>query len=92
MLHKFIISGNSMEPDYKEGDHVVTFSYMFSQPKKGDIIVFRKNNLNFIKKIEKDINGQYFVSSINEIGSNSNSLGFVDKQDIMGRVIMKFRD
>lgn len=50
------VSGSSMFPNYKDGDYIMTdkISYKISEPRKGDIIVFknpRDENQDFIKRI-----------------------------------------
>lgn len=79
-----------MEPTIKEGSEVLasSFPYIFFNPKKGDIVVFKKNNLVFIKRIEKVLKGKYFVKGDNEKDSiDSRSFGFLNKNNILGKII-----
>ena len=41
-LKRFKIKNDSMVPFLQERDEVLTISYFFSQPKVGDVIVFRQ--------------------------------------------------
>lgn len=50
------VSGSSMYPNFKDGDYIITdkVSYRFSEPIKGDIVVFknpRDESQDFIKRI-----------------------------------------
>lgn len=68
------VSGNSMFPNFKDGDFIITeqISYKFSEPQKGDIVVFknpREETKDFIKRIigkPKDTvkleNGRFYVN------------------------------
>lgn len=50
------VSGSSMFPNFKNGDYIITdkVSYRFSEPRRGDIVVFknpRDETQDFIKRI-----------------------------------------
>lgn len=50
------VSGNSMFPNFRSGDLIMTdkITYRFSEPKRGDIVVFknpRNENEDFIKRV-----------------------------------------
>jgi len=52
----FIVHGQSMDPTFKNGDYLIVdeISYKFTEPKKGDVIIFRYPNdpsKFFIKRI-----------------------------------------
>lgn len=43
ILQPFYVIGSSMEPTYHNGDYLFVneFTYLFSKPKRGDVVVFR---------------------------------------------------
>ncbi len=43
LFQPFIVSGNSMEPNYSNGEYLIVdeISYRFRDPKRGEVIVFR---------------------------------------------------
>jgi signal peptidase I len=56
VLQPHKIKGQSMEPNFHDGEFLLTdkVTYRFSQPKRGDVIVFKApgtNNDEFIKRI-----------------------------------------
>jgi signal peptidase I len=56
LFQPFVIKGNSMEPNFHQGDYLIVdeISYRFSEPKRGDVIVFRyprDTSQRFIKRI-----------------------------------------
>lgn len=101
----FIVSGNSMVPNFKNGDYLIIdeVSYKLSQPQRDDVIVFRypKNPSQFfIKRIAglpgETINGltlaknEYYVLGDNTISSSdSRYWGPVKSNLIIGRAILR---
>ena len=89
-LSRFVISGHSMEPTLTQGKSILVSSipFIFSKPKVGDIVAFKKDGKTFIKRITK-INGEkYFISGDNEKDSlDSRKFGWINKSDILGKVI-----
>lgn len=86
----FKIHGHSMEPLIKDGQKVLVSSipFIFSNPKKNDIVAFNLDNKIFIKRIEKIENGKYFLQGDNKDDSlDSRKLGFIERKDILGKVI-----
>ena len=56
VFQPFIIKGNSMEPNFHQGDYLIVdeISYRFKEPQRGDVIVFRypqDTSQRFIKRI-----------------------------------------
>lgn len=50
------VSGSSMFPNFKDGDYIITdkLTYKFSEPKRGDVVVFKNpkdQSQDFIKRI-----------------------------------------
>ena len=86
-----------MEPLFKAGDFVVInrLSYLFSQPKPGDIVAVRnpkERDKILLKKIETGISeNQYFVVGINQSDSHdSRAFGPVGKDLIFGKVCFSY--
>ncbi len=97
MLLSFLkIAGHSMEPHIKNGSVVIIsfFSYLFKDPKIGDIVAFRKDlsagsqekNI-YVKRIRKIKGHNYFVSGDNK--ADSIGIGWVRKRDIVGKMVYK---
>ena len=77
-----------MIPFLNPGDEVIVWKH--SKPKIGDATVFKKNNKFYIKRVKKIENGKYFVLGDNEKESiDSRKFGWIDKKDIIGKVIYK---
>jgi len=56
VFQPFVIKGSSMEPNFHQGDYLIVdeISYRFSEPKRGDVIVFRyprDTSQRFIKRV-----------------------------------------
>ena len=52
----FIVEGDSMEPNFSDGDYLIIdeISYRFKEPQRGDVIIFRppiRQQIFFIKRI-----------------------------------------
>ena len=78
-----------MEPSLKEGQivWVNNWSYLLSNPKVGDIVVFRFHNKELVKRIT-----QIKIDSVEVVGDNkadsldSKDLGSIFLKDIIGKV------
>lgn len=93
LLSRFKISGHSMSPKFSEGDNVLVSSipFMFGKPKKGDVVIFEKYNRIYLKRISKIKDGKFFLTGDNKKDSNdSRRFGFVNRDQIKGKVILKF--
>lgn len=101
----FIVQGSSMVPTFHDGDYLIIneIGYRFSEPERGDVIVFRypKNPSQFyIKRIAylpgEDINDvtlqkdEYYVLGDNKAASSdSRYWGPVKKDLIIGRAMIR---
>lgn len=76
-----------MEPTLKNGSEVLASSipYIFSEPKVGDIVAFKKDDKVFIKRIKKRKDDNYYLMGDNE--KDSLKIGWISKKDIIGKVI-----
>ena len=81
-----------MVPYLLAREEVVTMPYFFSTPKVGDVIVFRHIVPPFIfcKRVKKIINNEIWVEGENKkISIDSRKFGFVERKNIIGKVIIK---
>lgn len=81
-----------MSPFIKEHEEVLTFSYIFRQPKEGDVVVFRQVVPPFVlcKRIKKIVKNKIWVEGDNKKESiDSRFFGFIDRKNIIGKVILK---
>jgi len=56
IFEPFIVKGNSMEPNFRQGDYLIIdkLSFLFRQPKRGEVVVFNyplNPRQRFIKRI-----------------------------------------
>lgn len=81
------IQGHSMEPAIKQGNIVLVSSlpFLFSEPKVGDVVTFRKDELIFIKRIVKIKNNQYFLKGDNS--KDSLRVSWISKKDLVGKLL-----
>ena len=87
---RYKVVGHSMEPTLKDGDTlwVNRLSYLFSSPKKKDVVVFNHNNKFLIKRVYKIGKNGFFLRGDNKKDSlDSRDLGFVSFKQIIGKVI-----
>jgi nickel-type superoxide dismutase maturation protease len=85
------ISGNSMKPTFTSGETVLVnkLAFLIVEPKQGDIIVIKRDKL-LVKRVEKKKENSFFVVGDNKKEStDSRHFGWVDKKDIVGKVIYK---
>jgi signal peptidase I len=89
LLSRLKISGHSMQPTLQEGNFVFVSSvpFIFVNPQKEDIIVFKKKGKLIIKRIKEIKNDKYKVLGDNR--KDSLDFGWVEKTDILGKVIYK---
>lgn len=91
-LKRFKIKNQSMEPYLEERSEVLTFPYFIFKPKVGDVIVFKSIVPPFVfcKRIKKIIGDELWVVGDNKNKSiDSRKFGFVDRKNIIGKVILK---
>jgi len=83
---RFEVSDNSMEPFLRQDDHVVTFNW--SKPKKNEVIVFTSDGKYFVKRVDRILKNQFFVSGDNR--QMSSKLDPIGRKQIVGKVIIKY--
>jgi phage repressor protein C with HTH and peptisase S24 domain len=91
MLRILRITGNSMSPDYDEGDFVViaTGSFFIRRLRAGDGVVFQHGGYGtLIKKIERVAdNGSLIVTGTQPDSLDSRRLGPISTDKVRGKVI-----
>lgn len=86
---KFIkVTGNSLSPDYREGDYVMILTVPFLFFKRGNTIVFQHSEYDLmIKKIDRiQADGIYVIGS-HPNSIDSRQFGPVDRRKIIGVVV-----
>ncbi len=82
-----------MIPSYSENDSVIvsSISYMFIKPKKGDVVLFERNNKFYVKRIKHIKGSEFFLVGDNEKDSlDSRKFGLINREQIKGKIIFKF--
>lgn len=90
LLSLLRIHGHSMQPSILEGQKVLasSFPYLFSKPKKNDIVVFKTGNKVFVKRISSISGDKYFLTGDNKGDSlDSRKLGEIDRENILAKII-----
>jgi signal peptidase I len=91
----FRVSGNSMSPEYNEGDFVLItrFPLWFHRLSINDVIVFRYEIHGLlIKKIQNTLpNGDVFVVGTQVDSLDSRKIGYIPKSAVNGKVIWHIR-
>ncbi len=88
---RFKIRDESMLPTLKPGDYLFVNKFskkLFTM----DIIVFKHDDKFLVKRIEKIFGDKIFVIGDNTSSStDSRTLGYIDKNSVVGKVLMKAR-
>jgi signal peptidase I len=91
MLRILRVQGESLSPEYEEGDFVVvtTLPFLIRRLKAGDVIVFKDGYYGtLIKRIDSfDAEGGIFVSGTHAHSLDSRLLGPVRAEAVTGKVI-----
>lgn len=90
------VSGDSMSPDFNNGDYVLIcrLKFFYRLINLDSIIVFNSAEYGtLIKKVIRIdlLNRIYFVSGINKNSLTSETIGAVNTKSIIGFVIFHFR-
>jgi signal peptidase I len=96
MFRVLKVTGDSLLPEYQEGDFVlvVKIPFFLHGLAVGDIIVFKHSKLGMlIKRIDKiEAHGaEIFVTGTHPNSMDSRSFGFVPYRDVIGKVIWHIR-
>jgi signal peptidase I len=96
MIRLIKVSGNSLVPEYGEGDFVLIakIPFFLNSYRVGDVVVFDQPSYGvLIKKIERIVGGgkEFFVIGTHEHSIDSRLFGAVKKDSIIGKVIWHIR-
>ena len=86
-----VVSGHSMQPFLREGDRVVVFrwAYIFSQPRKGDVIVFSDSDGKAcVKRVTAVAESKLVVEGDNK--GDSRKVGPVERKSVLGKVLFVY--
>ncbi len=87
-----VVKGHSMQPTLNEGQRVVVFrwAYLFSKPKKGEVVVFKGDaGKEYVKRITASANKDEFVVEGDNRG-DSKGLEPVNREAVIGSVVAKY--
>jgi phage repressor protein C with HTH and peptisase S24 domain len=92
-MFRFIkVTGNSLYPDYKEGDYVMIITLPFFSFKRGDTIVFQHPEYGeMIKHIERLDSDKIQVIGTHPNSMDSRRFGPIDPKSVLGKVIWHIR-
>ena len=79
-----------MQPKIREGQKVLASSipYLFSSPRKNDVVVLKLDHKVFIKRIIKVKDKKYFLQGDNKNDSlDSRKLGAFDREKIIAKAL-----
>jgi len=86
------VTGDSLWPDYEEGDFVIVtkIPYFLKSVKRGDVVVFRSSQFGaMVKYVDRiDHSGdKFYVVGVHPYSLDSRQLGAIPKKDIIGKVV-----
>jgi len=89
---KFVkVTGNSLEPEYREGDYVMVITFPFFRLKRGDTVVLRHPQYGMlIKKIEQIDSDKIYVIGLHTDSVDSRRFGPIKHKSVIGKVIWQF--
>ncbi len=78
-----------MLPKFSPDDIIIvsTLPYLFTSPKVGDVILFKKNGKNFLKRIRNIQEKKIAVQGDNK--KDSLVVSDIEKKDIIGKILIK---
>ena len=97
MLRLIKVTGDSLYPEYQNGDFVITskIPVLFGTLKAGDVVVFSRQPYGLlIKRIDHidDRGSRYYVLGTHLHSTDSRVFGSIDRRDILGKVIYHARN
>ncbi|MEW6716126.1 MAG: S26 family signal peptidase [Chloroflexota bacterium] len=90
MLRVLKVTGDSLSPDFKEGDYVViaTLPFFLRSLHRGDVVVFEYGLYGtLIKRIERMDGDHIWVTGTRGDSLDSRCIGPVPRQAVQGKVI-----
>ena len=79
-----------MSPKIENGSFFIASSlpFILRKPKIGDIVLFKINDKNIVKRIIKIESNKYIIEGENKL--DSKKFGPLAREDILGKLILKF--
>ena len=87
------VTGESLSPDYQDGDFVVlaTSPHLY-HIKPGDVIVFEHGEYGtLIKRVTHVLPEEVYVTGTHEHSLDSRKLGAIERKTITGKVLLHIR-
>lgn len=86
------VHGDSLIPDYQEGDFVLVskIPFLFASPRPGQVIALHLPPYGtLIKRVEQVLEGgqSFFVTGTHPLSVDSRQFGPVNRQALLGRVV-----
>ncbi len=89
MLKIVKVKGDSMQPSYRHGDYVLVTSFGKSLLNVGDDIVCQHPHFGLmLKRINAIESEQLYLTGLNSLSTSVANLGSVNRQDVVGRVVL----
>ncbi len=97
MLRVIRVTGESLSPEYREGDFVLvtTIPFFLNRIRVGDTIVFQYPELGLMIKIVTALgpaDGEYLVSGTHALSMDSRKIGPISRKAVIGKVIWQIRN
>ena len=84
------IEGFSLYPLYKEGEVVLFFKILsFTNLKKDDVVVFKKENKLMVKRIEYIKNGEFSLKGTTPYSRDSRNFGLLKREELLYKALFK---
>ncbi len=95
MLRFFKVRGDSLAPEFSQGDFVLVskIPFLFASPAPGEVIAFRQPGYGLLIKRIHSItrDGELNVAGTHPDSIDSRAFGPVRRQDVVGKVIWHIR-
>lgn len=94
MLRLLKVTGNSLTPDYQEGDFVLVgkIPFFFAAPRPGQVIAFHQPGYGLLIKRVERVNDEGLIVTGTRLESiDSRTFGEVRPSDVIGKVIWHIR-
>ncbi len=93
MLKIIRVTGESLSPDYQEGDFVLlATSPLLYRIKPGDVIVFEHAQFgSLIKRVTQALPDEVYVAGTHERSLDSSKIGPIEHSSITGKVLWHIR-
>ena len=86
MIRRYVIKGHSMEPAFRNGEKVLMHSFLY-RVKKGDVVVFRNGDADYLKRVIRTLGEKLVVKGDNEGHTKTYTIG---RSQVRGKFLMKY--